>query len=256
MKGVALLVVCAFMNSAQSHAAPAVVTQAVASPAAPVAVEVRGAKVRSADLFGGGVADVELGATPPLGASRVIDRAEIERAFAAANAAMPKKVAQTYRVTRKTKKLTTNDVATAVRANLGSRPMPRGATISNIRASAVEVAGDFQRVDVELAPLPRRAGAVTVQARVTFLGDEEAPLFKTLVPVELLLPPEAAFPEIARGAPISVVVKKGLVEVSVPGVAAADADVGSFLPVTLKPSGRVLRARAIDKDHAVVSEDS
>ena len=39
-------------------------------------------------------------------------------------------------------------------------------------------------------------------------------------------------------------------------LASMDADVGSILSVTLKPSGRVLRARAVDKDHAVALEDS
>ena len=50
--------------------------------------------------------------------------------------------------------------------------------------------------------------------------------------------------------------RKGLVEIAIGGVAGSDTDVGSVFQVTLKPSGRVIRARAIDKDHAVSLEDS
>ena len=253
MKGaIALFLLSAVASSAQVKAAgPAAV-----APAGPVVVEVKGARVHAADLLGAGVADVDLGVTPPLGASRVVDRAEIERAFAAASAPLPKKIPASVRISRKSRKLAAADVVTGVREALAGKPMPRGATLSAVRASAVEVPADYRRLDVELPAFPRRAGAATVHARVTFLGVNDAPLFKTLVPLDVALPPEAAFPEIVKGAAISVVVRHGLVEVSLPGVAGADADVGTFVPVTLKPSGRVLRARAIDKDHALVLEDS
>ena len=54
---------------------------------------------------------------------------------------------------------------------------------------------------------------------------------------------------------LGLVVRKGLVEVSIAGVAGSDADVGGVLPVVLRPSGRVLRARAVDRDHALALED-
>lgn len=158
--------------------------------------------------------------------------------------------------TRKIRRVGAPEVAAAIRDDLAKRPMPKNASVVAIRANAVEVASDFQRVRVDLPPLPRRPGRITVHAKVTFVDGEDATLLLTLVPIDLELPPSAAFPDIPRGASISLVVKKGLLEVSVPAVAAVDADVGTILPVTLRPSGRVVRARAVDKDHAVAVEGS
>jgi hypothetical protein len=73
------------------------------------------------------------------------------------------------------------------------------------------------------------------------------------VPVDLLLSPEAAIFDLTRGARVVLMVRHGLVEVTVSGAtAAADADVGSLVPVVLHPSGRVLSARLEDREHAVV----
>ena len=128
--------------------------------------------------------------------------------------------------------------------------------LQNVRASGVEVPADFDHVTVDLAPLPRRSGVVSVTANVAFLAEDGSTLFKTIMPIEIALPPEAAHADIVRGQPITLVVRHGLVEVAIGGVAGADADVGQIMQVNLKSSNRVLRARAIDKDHAVALEDS
>jgi hypothetical protein len=242
----ALILLAALVNAANAHGDPT---------ASIPRFEIRGPRVHSKDVLGS-TTDVDLGATPPIGASRVIERSEIERAYASASATPPKKIPAAVRVTRKARRLTAPEVGSAIRSALAETKLPRGATLSGVRASAAEVPDDFQRVTVDLPTLPRRAGQTTVAATVTFLGDGDAPLMKALVPIELSLPPGAAFAEITRGAPITLVVRRGLVEVSVSAVAAVDSDVGAVLPVTLRPSGRVLRARAIDKDHAVALEDS
>lgn len=255
---VASLVLASLVNAVQVNGAapstPAIV--ASASSNAMPRVEVPGPKIRAKDVLGAQAPDVDLGPTPPIGASRVVDRAEIERAFAEANVAPPKKIPAAVRVSRKTRRLAAADVASAIRTSLAVAPLPRGATLSNVRAAGVDVPADFQRVSVDLPALPRRAGPITVQAVVTFLGESDAPLQKAITPLELVLPPEAAFPDIARGAPMTLVIRRGLVEVSITGVAATDGDIGAVLPVTIRPSGRVLRARAIDKTHAVALEDS
>lgn len=232
-----------------------------AAKAAPAAsdttrVEVKGARVHTKDIFPGNVVDIDLGPTPPIGSSRVIDKEEIEKAFADAKATAPKRIPAHVRVSRKTRKLSANDVDLAVKSALSSQKLPRGAALVKVRSTATEIADDYDHVNVELPTVPRKAGPVTVQATVTFVSTENnAPLYRTVVPLDMTLPPEAAFADIAKGASIALVVRKGLVEVSVPGVAAMDGDIGGIVMVTLKPSGRVVRARAIDKDHAV-AEDS
>lgn len=251
-----LLLLALLVNVAKAEgAAPEAPARVAAGPAAIPRVEVRGAKVHARDILGASAPDVELGPTPPIGASRIVERGEIERAFAAAGEAPPRKVPAAVRVARRSRRLTAAEVADAIRSALASARLPRGAALSDVRAAAVEVPAEFQRVTVDLPVLPRRAGPATAQATVTFLDGEGAALHKTITPIVLALPPDAAFAEIPRGAPITLVIRRGLVEVSVAGVAAIDSDVGAVLPVTIKPSGRVLRARSIDKDHAVALED-
>ncbi|MBX3220520.1 MAG: hypothetical protein KF795_08385 [Labilithrix sp.] len=257
-QSLALLLVAVLADAAKAQGAPTGAPARIvhAGETAVPRVEVPGAKVRAKDLLGASAPDVEIGPTPPIGSSRIVERAEIERAFAAADLAPPKKIPTAVRISRKTRRLAATEVSDAIRTALASTRLPRGATLSNVRASGVEVPADFQRVTVDFPVLPRRAGPATAQATVTFLGESDAPLQKAITPIELVLPPDAAFAEIPRGAPITLVIQRGLVEVSIAGVAATDSDVGAVLPVTIKPSGRVLRARAIDKDHAVSLEDS
>ncbi|MBX3228851.1 MAG: flagella basal body P-ring formation protein FlgA [Labilithrix sp.] len=251
MKVFAALVLVAGLANAAKAAPPA------PAAAATTRVEVKGPRVRAKDIFPGAVADVDLGPTPPIGSTRVIEKADIEKAFAEAKAQAPKKIPSAVRVSRKTRKLSALEVDGAVKSALSTQKLPRGAELVKVRASAVEVADDYHHVNVDLPPVPRRAGPTTVQATVTFLSESaDTPIFRTVVPLDVSLPPEAAFADIPRGAPITIVVKKGLVEVSVPGVAALDADVGGIVPVTLKPSGRIVRCRAVDKDHAALLEDS
>lgn len=218
--------------------------------------EVKGSRIHSAEILGATSVDIDLGPSPPVGSSRILERAEIERAYETANATMPKKLPASVRVTRKTRRFSAGEVANLVRTALADKPIARGGALQNVRASGVEVPADFDHVTVELAQLPRRAGVVSVTANVAFLAEDGSTLFKTIMPVEIALPPEAAHADITRGQPITLVVRHGLVEVAIGGVAGADADVGSIMQVTLKSSGRVLRARAIDKDHAIVLEDS
>jgi hypothetical protein len=236
----ALLIIGALANAAKAPPAPDTLR-----------VEVKGPRVHTTDVFPGTV-DVDLGPTPPIGATRMIEKDEIEKAYAAAKAAPPKKIPAHVRVTRKTRKLTANDIDNAVKAALPK--LPRGAELIKVRGSATEVADDFDHVSVDLPQIPRKAGPAMISATVTFMSAENAPLYRTAVPLDISLPPEAAFAEITRGSPIALVVRKGLVEISMPGVASMDGDVGGVVMVTLKPSGRVVRARAIDKDHAVAED--
>lgn len=220
-------------------------------------VEVRGPRVHAKDVFPGNVPDVDLGPTPPIGATRVIERADIERAFADAKAAPPKKIPSSVRVSRKTRRLSSLEIDGAVKTALAAQKLPRGAELVRVRASALEVADDYHHVVVELPPLPRRAGPTTVAATVTFMSQSaDTPIYRVVLPLDLALPPEAAFADIPKGAPVTIVVRKGLVEVSLPGTAATDGDIGGVVPVQLRPSGRVVRCRAMDRDHALLLEDS
>ncbi len=229
----------------------------VAGASAPTPrLEVRGARIHATDLLGPSAPELDLGPTPPVGSTRLIERVEIERAYEAASVAAPKSIPTALRVSRKTRKLDATEVTAAIRLAVAEKTLPKSAELSAVRATATEVPADFERVAIDLPVFPRRAGSVKVQAPVRFLGEGGATLQKTVVPLEFTLPPEAAFADVVKGAPMSLTLRRGLVEVTVTGVATADADVGSILGFMIKPSGRVIRGRVVDKTHALALEDS
>jgi hypothetical protein len=198
--------------------------------------------------------DVDLGPSPPLGSTRTIERAEIVQALEAANLRAPGKIPDRVKVTRKGRHLSPTDVDRLVRSAIDPARMPRGATLGAVRGASVEVPDGFDNITADLPTLARRAGTVPALAQLSFWLDG-AVIAKIQVPLEVVVPAEALVPDVVKGAAILLLVRRGLVEVSIGAVAGADGDTGGILPVLLKPSGRMIRARVLDKDHAVSIED-
>lgn len=244
-------------------AAPAllfVFSLASASPAAspekgPAKIEIASARVHLHDL---GIkvtgVDVDLGPSPLLGQTRTIERAEIVHALEASRAPVPPRLPERVTVARKSRRLDAAELGRLVRASVEQDHLPKGATIGNVRAMQADVPEGFDKVAVELPPLPRRAGQVPATAQMSFFL-EGVPIAKVAVPLEIVVPAEALVPDVAKGAPLVLLVRRGLVEVSVPGVASASADIGATVSVLLKSSGRLVRARIVDKEHAVSVEE-
>ncbi|MDB4942426.1 MAG: hypothetical protein JWP97_1960 [Labilithrix sp.] len=253
MKTVSLLVALVLAPASAFAAPPAAPAIAV-----PHAIEVSAARVHLHDLVAVGTQpDVDLGPAPALGGTRTIDRDDVVRALGAASATGPTpKLAPQYRVSRKVKKLAGPELEKLVRAGLDPARLTKGIAFTGVRSVAAQVPDGYDRVTVELPAYPRKAGPVTVTASLAFLGSEGEVIARITVPVDFAIPPEALVPDIAKGGGVTLVIQKGLVEVSMPAVANADGDLGNVLPVMLKPSGRIVRARLVDKDHAVALEES
>ena len=231
------------------------VGRAEASP--PPLVSVTGARVLVADVVRGAPADaaaVDLGPAPSVGGSRLIDRATILRALRAHAATEPDHLPEAVRVVRLSRSVSATELERLTRTGLGAHPLPRGAALTGVRASrGLDIAAGWDAVTAELPRLPRRAGALSTTALVTFRAGADV-LARASVQVDLMLPPAAAAPELARGAAVTLVVRQGLVEIRVGASAGADADVGDTLPVILRPSGRVLWARLIERDTALAED--
>ena len=198
--------------------------------------------------------DVDLGLAPPVGSTRTIERGEILRALAAVHALPPENLPDRVRVVRKARRLGPADLDRIVRTSLDASRLPKGATVVLVSGTTIEVPDGYESVVVDLPTLPRHAGNVTIGASVSFLF-EGASVARLTVPVEIAIPKEALLPDVAKGSPILLVVRRGLVEVTIGAIAAADGDTGAVFPVLLKPSGRVVRARILDKDHALSIEE-
>lgn len=219
-------------------------------------VSLTASRVRLGDVVKAAPAEVgglDLGPTPPPGGSRVITRDELRRALkgtAAEGLALPEAV----RVARKTKRMSGPELEALAREELARGPMPKGATLAGMRPpAAAEVPEGCERAGVELPTMPKRAGAYAGPVVVTFYCDG-APTTRVSVPSNFLLSSEAATPDVPRGAPLTLVLERGLIEVATTAVAGGEGDVGAVIPVTVRPSGRVLRAKLVAKDRAVALE--
>ena len=228
---------------------------ALAGP--PARVEVSGLRVRVGDVVRNApadVADIDLGPSPSAGGSRLIDREQILGAVSSHGEVHGLRVPDAVRVVRRMTSLTPGDLERMVRDALTTGRLPRGASLAAVRAPrAIEVPSGWSTVAAEVPRPPRRAGSFSTTAVVTLRAGEEI-VARLTVPVELALSAEAAMPDLARGATVTLLVRQGLVEVRVPGSAGADANVGDPLPVVLRPSGRVLRARLVERDVALALE--
>jgi hypothetical protein len=220
-------------------------------------VAVASSRVRLGDVLAAapaGAADLDLGPAPPPGGSRLLTRDELRRALEGSGAGAGLKLPEAVRVVRKTRRLSGAELERLVRDELGRGPLPKGASLVGVRPPAsAEAPEGCERTAVEPPPMPRRAGPYAAPVVVTFYCDG-APAARLTVPSNFSLSAEAATPDVARGAPLTLVLARGLVEVATTAVAGGEGDVGAVIPVTVRPSGRVLRARLVAKDRAVAVE--
>lgn len=122
-----------------------------AGPADTMRVEVKGPRVHTKDVFGAATVDVDLGRTPPIGTTRMIEKADIEKAFADAKAAPPKKIPAHVRVSRKTRRRREQHRQRG-EGRLATQKLPRGAELE-VRGSATEVADDdYDHLSVDAQP--------------------------------------------------------------------------------------------------------
>ncbi len=231
-----------------------------ASGAAPVKeVQVVGPRVHLIDVVPtvpAAVATADLGPAPAPGGSRFVTQEELRTAAAGASAKVIASLPPAIRVVRKMRKLTAADVERETRKAVLAAGLRRGITIAAVRApKSSDVADGWTSITASIPKPPRRAGRVPTTAALTFQRGTEV-LARLAIPIDLDLAAEAAIPDIAKGAAVTVTVKVGLVEISAAALASADADIGEELFVTLRPSGKMLRATLIAPGKALVTAAS
>jgi hypothetical protein len=228
-------------------------TPSFAAAPKPREVTVASSRVHVGDLVAGlapDAAGIDLGPSPAAGGSRIVDRAEIAEALRTHDIESPAVLPTSVRVIRKMKRLEVADIEQIVRQGL-SGGLTRGVTLDAVHPpTPVNVPDGWTTIKTEVPRPPRRTGAVACEASVTFYENTQA-LWMMSVPVELMLSHEAAVADVVHGTRITLVIRRGLVEVSAAGTAGADADIGDLVPIVLHPSGRTVLARLEDSDHAV-----
>jgi hypothetical protein len=220
-------------------------------------VSVARTRVQIADvlpLVAPDAAAIDLGPAPAPGGSRLVTRDDLRRAFEGARSPVPAALPEAVRVVRKMTHLTAADIERIARAHLDASTLPRGATIAAVRAGApADVPAGWDAIRLTLPARPHHAGLVRSLAVLTFTSGVDT-LAALTVPVDLALTVEGAAYDLTKGGSVRVVVHRGSIEIEAAAIATADADVGGVLAVMLRASGRIVRARLVDKDHAELVE--
>jgi hypothetical protein len=151
------------------------------------------------------------------------------------------------------------ELAELARAALASSPvrLPKGTKVVAARPSTatdVRVPIAPSRVTIDLTAPARRVGPVVATAVLVFWKDSDIAA-RIPLRLDLSVPPEALVYDVPKGGVVTLVVRRGLVEVSAQAVTSSDADIGDVVQVLLRPSGRALRAELVAKDRALAVED-
>jgi flagella basal body P-ring formation protein FlgA len=221
-------------------------------------IEIVGARIRLGDVLpdtAGSTASFDLGPTPQAGGSRLLTRDDLVAAFDRGHVPVPRGLPEAVRVVRKTRHLAAWDVDGLLRTAMASKPLHQGVVLAMVNAErALEVAEGYARVDVEVPRAPKRAGAFATSAVLSFIDTDGQVLSRVAVPIVLAVSEEGAAYDTPRGTAVTLVVRRNLVEVRVPGVATVDGDVGDAVSVQLRSSGRLLHARLVSRDEALATE--
>ncbi len=218
-------------------------------------VSVVGPRILLSDLLPdvAGADAVDLGAAPGSGGSRLFEQRELAAALKEHELQAPKKLPDGVRVLRKMRTLARAELEAAVRT-AGNAGLPRGVTLSTVRPpGSVVVPDGWTSVRLEMGKPPRRTGAWSTSAMLVFAKEAE-PLARIPVGLEVTLGAEAAVPDMAHGSSVTLLIRTGPIEVSTTALVGADGDIGAVVPVTVKSSGRPLRARVLDHDHVLLEE--
>jgi hypothetical protein len=232
---------------------PPLVAARPAAARPPIAeVRIATARVHVADVLPaitGDAGALDLGPAPAPGGSRLVTRDDLRRALAEAHAAIPAALPEAVRVIRKMRRLGALDLERLTRAALPAA-MPRGATLTALRApKSVELADGWDTVTARIPRPPHRVGSFPSTVTLAFLSGGES-LAEISFPIDVTVDATGAAFDVARGGQLTLIVKRGLVEIDAPALATTDADLGAIIPVTLRPSGRVVRARLVTVDRA------
>lgn len=236
------------------HAAPTVRAAQVSAPRIRE-VSVIGPRILLSDLLPdvAGADAVDLGAVPGSGGSRLFEQRELAAALKEHELSGPKKLPDGVRVLRKMRTLSRAELEAATRT-AGTAGLPRGVTLSTVRPPAsVAVPEGWTSTRLEMGKPPRRTGAWSTSAMLVFAKDGEV-LARIPVGMDVTLGADAAIPDMAHGASVTLIIRTGPVEVSTSALVGADGDIGAVVPVTVKSSGRPLRARVLDHDHVLLEE--
>lgn len=189
------------------------------------------------------VHDVDLGAAPAPGNSRLLSREEIERQLREAGQSPSLlRLPASIRVTSAAKRWTVAELETLVQPAI-ERALPRGARLSKLRVRKGYALSPRTEVGrVTFGKLPKREGSYQTTATVELVADGDTGV-RLPVSVELELGALASQSVLEKGAAVHLVIERGAARVSAVGVALSSGDVGDVVQFKVQNTHKVLRGR-------------
>jgi hypothetical protein len=106
----------------------------------------------------------------------------------------------------------------------------------------MQVAAGWDRVEYDLAKLPRKSGSHQAPMTLRLSRDGQL-LARVEVSARFELAPEHALPEVRRGSTVMLAISRGSVEVTAPALVNRDASFGDVVQVTVRGTNKAVQAR-------------
>lgn len=219
---------------------------------------ITGPRIHMSDIVEGApeaIAALDFGPAPAPGASRVVTRSEVEsRLRRLGHDPGSLAIQDSVRLVTQGREVPPEDVAREASSVIRS-VLPPGITLLGVEPAprAVLVPVGASLTSALLPQFPRRAGRVRVTITVEFVDDGKVAA-RVPLSASVQVSEEAARPDVAKGTTIRLLLTRGAVTITAPGVLLADANVGDTVRATIRPTGKTVRVVVTSPDSAKVTE--
>jgi hypothetical protein len=204
---------------------------------------VRGPQVHLSDVVASlpaDVPDLELGAAPPPGSSRLLAKSEIQSAAESRGVSLKLlKLPAQVRIVSAAKRWNADELVSAALPTL-TQALPHGVTLKKAKTSAKAVTSPSATVtSVRLPKLPRRAGEHLTTATLELSNDGD---IVARIPISLTLDigAAAATPDVSKGTRVQLLIESGPARITATAIALSDGDVGDTLQFRVATTQKIL----------------
>jgi hypothetical protein len=210
---------------------------------------VRGSQIHLSDLVASlpaEVPDLELGASPPPGSSRLVSKSEIENTARKSGVSVKQlKLPASVRIVSAAKRWSADELVNAALPTL-TGALPNGVSVKRAKASAKAVTAPNAQVSaVRLPKLPRREGEHMTTATIELSSDGE---IVARIPLSLTLDiaAAAAVAAVAKGTRVQLMIESGPARITATAIALTDGEIGDTLQFRVATTQKILYGKVID----------
>lgn len=202
----------------------------------------------------GELASLDLGPAPPPGGSRLLSRGEVEdQLHAAGDDAKNLRMPSSLRVKSAAKRWSADELREALTPRLMAA-LPVGLKFKSSKLNRTLVTSPSIVIgDAHFPKFPKREGELTLTATVD-LSQDGVTVLRVPVTVVVVVTELATRPAAAKGARINLVIEHGPARVTALATALSDTELGAMGSFRVSSTQRILRARLVGPDSALVVE--